>query len=64
MLVSNKGDGKAKASNVLTLTCKALGSMVRRRSPRAEEGSECVPEVRRTGTRGPFGRISAILRFS
>jgi hypothetical protein len=60
MLEFNKGDGKANASKVLTLTSWGFGSSMRIRSPRAEGDSECVADEWRTGTRGPFGRIVAI----
>jgi len=64
MLESNKGDGKANGSKVLTLTWKGVGSWVRKRSPRAERVSECVADERKTGIRGPFGRIIAnVLKF-
>lgn len=59
MLVSNNGDGKAKASKDFTLTWLASGSEVRIRSPRADGDSVYVPVEPETGTRGPFGRILA-----
>ena len=57
MLVSSKGDGRAKGSKDFAMTWFAFGSEVRTRSPRADKDSVYVLVELKTETRGPLGRI-------